>query len=116
MGRFFNRERFGNAQIAAGFLLLIFMVECAWLIAHQPPASAAPDESIRIAAGTAQWRGHGIAGTPQSGDPVFDHDHSPLWYLIASAPLAFFHIAQDSHLWLWLTRSPYVAFGTLLGG
>jgi hypothetical protein len=116
MGRFFNRERFGNAQIAAGFLLLVFMLECAWVIAHEAPGLASLDEYARIEAGLAQWHGNNIAGTPTANGLTFDRSHSPWWYLIASAPVAFFHIRQDSHLWVWLTRAPYALFGTLLGG
>jgi len=116
MGRFFNRERFGNAQLAAGFLLLIFIAECAWVIAHEVPGTASLDEYARIEAGIAQWHGLGVAGTPATGAAAFDRSHSPLWYLIASAPVAFFHIPPDSRLWIWLTRTPYVLFGTMLGG
>jgi hypothetical protein len=116
MGRFFNRERFGNAQIAAGLLLLVFMAECAWLIAHEAPGSVPPEEYLRIEAGIAQWHGHGIAGTPQGGGLLFDRSHSPLWYLIASTPVAPFRVSPDSRLWIWLTRGPYVLFGTMLGG
>ena len=116
MGRFFNRERFGNAQIAAGFLLLIFIAECAWVIAHEVPGTASLDEYARIEAGIAQWHGRGIAGMPGTGAAAFDRSHSPVWYLIASAPVASFHIPPDSLLWIWLTRAPYVLFGTMLGG
>jgi hypothetical protein len=116
MGTFFNRERFGNAQIAAGFLLLIFIAECAWVIAHEVPGTASLDEYARIEAGIAQWHGLGVAGTPATGAAAFDRSHSPLWYLTASAPVAFFHIPPDSLLWIWFTRAPYVLFGTMLGG
>ncbi len=116
MGRFFNRERFGNAQIAAGFLLLIFIAECAWVTAHEVPGTSSLDEYARIEAGIAQWHGLGVAGTPASGAAAFDRSHSPLWYLIASAPVASFHIPPDSVLWIWLTRAPYVLIGTMLGG
>jgi hypothetical protein len=116
MGRFFNRERFGKAQIAAGLLLLIFMAECIWVITHERQDAPLPDESVRLAAGVAQWRGHGIAGTPTGGTSVFDSSNSPLWYLIASAPVAFFNLSPDSWAWVFLTRAPYVLFGTLLGG
>ncbi len=116
MGRFFNRERFGNAQIAAGLLLLIFIAECGWVIAHEPPGAASLDEYARIEAGITQWHGHGVAGTPAGGAPAFDRSHSPLWYLIASAPVAFFQSSPDSKLWICLTRAPYVFFGVMLGG
>jgi hypothetical protein len=123
MGRFFSRERFGRPQIFAGLLLLVFMGECVWLVAHQPPAAIAPDELARVQEGFAQWHGHSIAGTPSAsgaqwirvrGD-AYDPKHSPLWYLIGSAPVAVFGVAPDSRAWVWLTRTPYILFGTLLG-
>jgi hypothetical protein len=128
MGRFFNRERFGNAQIAAGLLLLVFVAECAWLIAHEH-ASTMPvtdEEFARVEEGVGQWHGRAIAGTPTMPNPSpelsqinggrFDRSHSPLWYLIASAPVEILDVSTDHWLWVWLTRAPYVAFGTLLGG
>ena len=45
----------------------------------------------------------------------YDPHHSPLWYLIASAPSTFSTLSPDSRLWIWLTRAPYILFGTLLG-
>jgi hypothetical protein len=35
--------------------------------------------------------------------------------LIASAPIFVFQVSPVSPLWLWLTRVPYILFGTLLG-
>jgi len=117
MGRFFNRERFGNAQLAAGLLLVVFMAECSWLVAHEPRMGRSQDALARVQAGTAQWRGDGIAGTPAyaEGRRTFDPEHSPLWYLIAAAPIAYTNASPDSQLWFWLTRAPYIAFGMLLG-
>src|SRR5262250_1030089 len=103
MGRFFNRERFGKAQVAAGFLLLVFMLECAWVIAHETPGAAPLDEYARVEAGVAQWHGNKIAGTRTGDGLTFDRSHSPLWYLVASAPVMLFHIPPDSRLWIWLT-------------
>lgn len=117
MGRFFNRDRFGNAQVAAGLLLLVFMGECVWLIRHEVPGAVPLDDYARIEAGTAQWHGQGVAGNAAgNGLLSSDRSHSPLWYLIASAPVAFFQVAPDSQLWIWLTRCPFIALGTLLGG
>src|SRR5215471_12114405 len=110
MGRFFNRERFGNAQIAAGLLLLVFVAECAWLIAHEHLFVSEDPHFSRVEEGYDQWRGRGVAGTPTVSNPCdsaceplrtrFDAEHSPLWYLIASAPLAFFFsVFQNS--WIW---------------
>ena len=128
MGRFFNRERFGNAQIAAGLLLLIFIAECAWLVGHEHSGSISigTTEFDRVEEGAAQWHGRAIAGTPlvshASMDVIemrggsYDRSHSPLWYLIAAAPVAVLDISPDHWLWLWLTRAPYILFGALLGG
>src|SRR5579859_4838995 len=105
MGTFFTRERFGRPQILAGCLLLIFVAQCCWLIAHQHAEVVDTEEIARVQEGWAQWRGHGIAGTPMGlvnpnpsisvrGAP-YDTDHSPLWYLIESAPIAVFNVAPD---------------------
>jgi hypothetical protein len=121
MGRFFNRERFGTPQILAGFLLLAFLAECFWLIAHQPPSTVPPDELARIEAGLAQWHGHAIAGSPAAANsesvetPGNDQNHSPLWYLIGAAPVRIFSVAPGTKSWLWLTHLPYVFCGVLLG-
>src|SRR6266566_2441582 len=121
MGRFFNRERFGTPQILAGFLLLAFLAECFWLIAHQPPSTVPPDELARIEAGLAQWRGHAIAGSSAVANselvetPGNDQNHSPLWYLIGAAPVRILSVAPGSQAWLWLTHLPYVFCGVLLG-
>jgi hypothetical protein len=125
MGTFFTRERFGTPQILAGALLLIFIAQCIWLLAHQHAGIVAPEELARVQEGWAQWHGHGIAGTPTGlvvpdesmrlrGSP-YDSAHSPLWYLIESAPVALFSVAPESRAWLWLTRIPFVFIGTLLG-
>ena len=124
MGTFFSRERFGKPQVLAGLLLLVFVAECTWLVAHSVPNLISPDDSARVQEGLEQWHGHGISGTPtrqrnassewaQGRD--CDPDHSPLWYLIGSAPAAVFGVAPSSVLGLWLTHSPYVLFGVLLG-
>ena len=125
MGRFFTRERFGTPQILAGCLLLAFIVQCAWLIAHQPVGAISAEELARVEEGREQWHNRGIAGTPagliNSDESVrmrgapYDPDHSPMWYLIESAPVAFVHLGPDSALWFWLTRAPYVFIGALLG-
>jgi hypothetical protein len=125
MGMFFTRERFGMPQVLAGCLLLVFVAQCVWLIAHQPVGVIAPEELARVQEGWAQWYGRGVAGTPtglvsateglRMRGSQYDPDHSPLWYLIESAPVALFGVAPDSRAWLWLTRLPFVFIGTLLG-
>ncbi len=124
MAAFLSRERFGKPQVLAGLLLLVFVAECAWLVAHSAPNLVSPDEFVRVQQGIEQWHGHGIAGTPslQSAAPPelppqseYDPDHSPLWYLTGAAPVAVFGVSPDSWLWVWLTRVPYILFGVLLG-
>jgi len=127
MGTFFSRERFGKAQVLAGLLLLVFVAECSWLVAHERPGTilVTADELERVGQGAAQWHRQGIAGTPTIASSQktptlmsrerYDPDHSPLWYLIGSAPVASFGVSPDSWLWVWLTRAPYILFGVLLG-
>jgi hypothetical protein len=125
MGGIFSSQRFGRPQLLAGLLLLVFVGECAWLVSHEYRSAVSDDEFDRIAEGASQWHGHGVAGTPtipnlptelvEERGGNFEPYHSPLWYLIASAPVAVLDISQDHWLWLWLTRAPYILFGTLLG-
>jgi hypothetical protein len=129
MGTIFSSERFGRPQLLAGLLLLVFVGECAWLIAHEYPGafstSTSEGEFARIEEGLAQWHGHVIAGTPSvrtatlepasADSDRYDSYHSPLWYLTASAPVYVFRVSPYSRLWVWLTRAPYILFGTLLG-
>jgi hypothetical protein len=55
---------------------------------------------------------------PALTDDGYDPHHSPLHYLIASAPLLMWpgHLQSDSlAYWGWLSRAPYLLFGVLLG-
>jgi hypothetical protein len=125
MSRFFTHERFGKPQILAAMLLLLFLAQCAWLIAHEIPGSFSAEEYSRVQEGLAQWHGNFVAGTPSGPGRTaatirmrgnaYDHEHSPLWYLIESAPLAMFRVNADSRLGLGLSRLPYVLIGALLG-
>lgn len=125
MGRFFTRERFGKPQILAAALLLVFVGECGWLTAHENPAMTSPEEFMRAQEGLSQWRGGPVAGSPDAAKPlagsfplrapVFDSEHSPLWYLAGSLPLAVLRVNPDTVAGLWLTRAPYVMIGALLG-
>ena len=135
MGRFFTRERFGRPQFLAGLLLCAFLGQCVWLVARQVRrAEAGPDEIFRVEEGARQWSGGAIAGTPSplvnsfhgtvpaemENNDGYDPNHSPLWYLIPSAPLLLWpHFAQMDSLsigyWGWLVRAPYIMFGLLLG-
>lgn len=139
MGRFFTRERFGKPQFLAGLLLLLFLAQSLWLL-NRAARSAEPEaaEHFRINEGLRQWRQGAVAGTPAGAslrspfetpppeldaNDGYDPNHSPLWYLVASAPLLFWQqpLQADftSHAgWLaqrWLECSPYIFFGVLLG-
>jgi len=133
MGDFFTRERFGQPQVLAGFLLLGFLGQCIWLISHDTrPLEVEQTDVFRIEEAFAQFRGQAIAGTPstdrmetgtaappelQSNDG-YDPNHSPLWYLVSAAPLWSWYgpaIPASMQVWNWLVRAPYLAFGILLG-
>jgi hypothetical protein len=132
MGKFFTRERFGQPQVLAGLLLLIFAGQCLWLLSRgASPLDVDSSQLFRVQEGIRQWQGEGIAGTPSperleapSGPPPeieenqgFDPQHSPLWYLLASAAFAGSpgrSIASVQH-WIWLARLPYTVCGVLLG-
>jgi hypothetical protein len=138
MAGFFSHERFGRPQFVAGVLLLIFLAQCVWLARHESVVFEAAEtelSSSRIQQGLRQWHGKGIAGTPycaaderplQSAETAgelgnsgtYDHNHSPLWYLTASAPLLLWPgplRADHARYWGWLARAPYLWFGLLLG-
>src|SRR5271170_3401600 len=133
MARFRTRERFGRPQVLAGFLLLAFLAQCAWLLARgTQPLDVDSDEIFRVQEGLLQWRGQSIAGTPSDArleagiDPPpdveqnggYDPNHSALWYLIASAPLLDWQGSSKPNslrYWGWLARVPYLIFGLLLG-
>src|SRR5215469_9803821 len=127
MAKLLSRERVGIPQFVAGLLLLIFVAQCLWLISHESSSRDSIEQNgfDRIAEGAAQWRGHVIAGTPmvlnlsselaQARATHFDSHHSPVWYLIGSLPVAVFDVAPNTMYWIWLTRAPYILFGTLLG-
>jgi len=133
MARFFSHERFGRPQVWAGLLLLAFMGQCFWLPARGTrPLDVDSAELFRVEEGLAQWRGERIAGTPsmerlEAASPPppeieqnegYDPDHSPLWYLVASAGLVRWQGAWQMNsvsLWGWLARLPYIIFGVLLG-
>ncbi len=135
MSPFFSRERFGEPQIIAGLLLVLFLGQCMWLV-HRGPGSNAlsPADLSRLLAGLGLWRGDSgwtaysplampnFAGPFASPSPLADADHdanhSQLWYLIASAPIAIWPASwqpEALHYAGWLMRLPYLAFGVLLG-
>ncbi len=132
MGKFFTRERFGRPQVLAGFLLLAFMGQCFWLLlGHEQREAVDSSQLFRVQEGLLQWRGESIAGTPSTNrleagtfpppeidqNEGYDPNHSPLWYLLASAALLGWHPPDVNTplYWGWLERLPYIVLGVLLG-
>jgi hypothetical protein len=129
MSPYFTRNRLGRSQLLAGFLLLAFLAQAAWLAHAQLRAAEGPqdEEAVRISEGWRQWHGHGIAGAPMREPDAsdsfsvvdgFDREHSPLLYLVSAAPLlAWPHDLdrESSAEWQWLPRLPFLAFGVFLG-
>jgi hypothetical protein len=135
--RFLDSDAFRAPQFAAAALLLIYLLQCVWLVRVQTIHASFPDsgQALRIHLGLEQWKGGVIAGTPESfgleaatGTPSagrsghlrvrdgYDQDRSPLYYLVAAAPLL---VRPGS--WLpqsfqpLLAASPYLYFGVMLG-
>jgi hypothetical protein len=133
MAKFLTRERFGRPQVLAGFLLLGFLAQCAWLLARgTQPLEMESSHLFRVVEGLQQWSGQSVAGTPsvermEAGTPTppeidhndgYDPNHSPLWYLLASLPMLDWTGTAEAgsfHYWGWLARAPYLIFGVLLG-
>jgi len=113
-------------------------MQCVWLVRVQALHASVSDSDqvLRIYQGVEQWKGGGIAGTPESlrseaatGVPSagrsghlrvrdgYDQDRSPLYYLVAAAPL----LLVRSGAWLpesvqpLLAASPNLFFGVMLG-
>ena len=139
MGRFFTRERFGRPQVLAALLLLAFLAQCLWLVGRGWRSGAINAEEIyRLERGRALWERRGVgataymltapAGPENEQDPslrpalassAYDANHSPLWYLIAAAPLILSRgLLEPGNIveLHWLAASPYLVFGLLLGG
>jgi hypothetical protein len=135
--RFLHSDAFRAPQFFAAALLLVYLLQCIWLVRVQTLHASAPDsdQDLRIYQGLEQWKGGAIAGTPESlrseaatGMPSagraghlrvrdgYDQDRSPLYYLVAAAPLL---LRPGS--WLpeslqpLLVASPYLLFGVMLG-
>jgi hypothetical protein len=135
--RVFHPDAFRPPQFAAAALLLVYLMQCMWLVHVQSVRAPATDsrQALLIYQGLEQWQGKAIAGTPEAlrseavtglpsagraGDlrvrDGFDQDRSPLRYLVAAAPLV---VRPDS--WLpksllpFVVASPYLFFGVMLG-
>jgi len=100
------RERMGKPQILAGLLLLLFLAECLWLAAHLRLSPLQGDLINSVQQGSRQWHGGPIAA---------DAVHSPLWFLLISAPVAFLQISPQSQLFPLAVAAPQIVFGLLLG-
>jgi hypothetical protein len=139
--RLIHSDAFRAPQFAAAALLLVYLLQCVWLVRVQTLHASVSDfdphsdEVLRIHQGLEQWKGGPIAGTPESlrseattsmGSAQrsgnlrvrdgYDQDRSPLYYLVAAAPLL---VRPDS--WLpesfgpFVAASPYLFFGVMLG-
>lgn len=143
MARFFTPERFGRPQVLAACLLLIFLSQCLWLVGRGTrPGRIDLAEIYRLDRGIALWdhRGSearvdlraapsdqekensgeesGTALPPALENGGYDAHHSPLWYLIAAAPLWLSQVSlQPGNIRAlhWLAALPYLTFGLLLG-
>jgi hypothetical protein len=136
MVRFFTRERFGRPQVLAGCLLLVFLAQCLWLVGKGArPGTVDVAEIYRLERGTALWQGKGygpdvnvpgpestgredsaLAVAPENGG--YDAHHSPLWYMVAAAPLRLRQVAlqpDNIRTLHWLAAAPFLMFGLLLG-
>ena len=136
--RFLAPDDVGKPQFIAAGLLVVYLLQCLWLIRVASGDSERGFlHALRVFQGLQQWRGGPIAGTPGALqyenlppaqfprarqrlriNDAFDPDHSPLYYLIAAAPLApypgLFTTAHPT--WRWLAVTPYLFFGVMLGG
>jgi hypothetical protein len=135
--RFFHSEAFRAPQFAAAALLLVYLLQCVWLVRLQAVHAALPDsdQALRMHQGLEQWKGGAVSGTPESlrsetatGVPSagraghlrvregYDQDRSPLYYLTAAAPLLVPRgsLLPDSFQGL-LSVTPSLLFGVMLG-
>jgi hypothetical protein len=135
MAGFFTHERFGRPQILAGLMLLAFLAQCLWLVEQGwQTGTVYPEEIYRLEQGTALWEHRGLSVVSpdlekeidpalpsqraRAEDGSYDAYYSPLWYLIASAPLALSPVTlrpeniRELHR---LAVAPYIVFGLLLG-
>jgi hypothetical protein len=140
MVRFFSRERFGRPQVLAACLLFVFLAQCLWLVGKgSRPGTIDLAEIYRLERGTTLWNSRGsqpnvdapgVPSNPDKGDfadasprPAledsgYDAHHSPLWYLIAAAPLWLRPVSlQSEHIRAlhWSAALPYLILGLLLG-
>ena len=136
--RFLDPDAIGRPQWIAGGLLLLYLLQCVWLIRTQAVHGLLPesDHALCIYSGLEQWKGRAIAGTPEALRPEavtglpsagraghlrvldgFDVDRSPYYYLVAAAPalVELPDVAPDSVLGQIWMAAPYLFFGAMLG-
>jgi hypothetical protein len=135
--RILHFDAFRVPQFAAAALLLMYLLQCAWLVRVQAMNGSLPDsdQALRMYQGLEQWQGVGIAGTPESlraeaatGVPSaarsghlrvrdgYDQDRSPLYYLIAAVPLLVPLSTKQPEVFVpFLAAAPQMFFGVMLG-
>jgi dolichyl-phosphate-mannose-protein mannosyltransferase len=107
MPRFLSRDRFGAPQLAALLMLALFAAQSLWLMAASPMS---PSQAALLERGLAQWR--------QGRINIQDPYRSPLYYLLASLPIANQRGADDPaalQARRWQVRLPWLIFALLLG-
>ena len=136
--RFLQSDAFRAPQFAAAAVLLVYLLQCVWLVRVQTLHASMPDSehALRTYQGLEQWKGGAIAGTPESlrseaatGLPSagrtghlrvrdgYDQDRSPLYYLVAAAPLLLRPSSWfPESIQPLLAATPYLFFGVMLGG
>lgn len=137
MVRFFSRERFGRPQVLAACLLLVFLAQCLWLVGKGGrPGTVDLAEIYRLQLGITLWNNRGVPevhvlvappaseksenedSRPTLKSRGYDPHHSPLWYLIAAAPLWLRPVSlqpENIRALHWSAALPYLMFGLLLG-
>jgi hypothetical protein len=140
MAPFFRSDRFGRPQVLAACLLLAFLGQCLCLVEKRVrPGTVDLAEIYRLQRGSELWNNRDsgssdvrvapsnpekedFANQPDSVRSAVEHrydaHHSPLWYLIAAAPLWLLRVSlqpENIQAIHWLAALPYLIFGLLLG-
>lgn len=105
MSRFFTRERFGSAQLAAAIILLAFLGQCLWFSSRVPLIDR---EIAFVMQGQREWR---------NGEISFHDQASPMTGLLADLFLPGRN-ADDRDLpehWRFLARLPFILVGAMFG-
>lgn len=135
--RILHSAAFRVPQFAAAALLLVYLLQCGWLVRVQATNGSLPDsdQALRMYQGLEQWKGVAIAGTPESlrgeaatGVPSaarsghlrvregYDQDRSPLYYLVAAVPLLLPLSTKLPEAFVpFLAAAPQIFLGVMLG-